>query len=335
MAQPSTAITRFDLSLSYQEFSLRANQRRFIGLKVLPPIAVALQNAEFMRVKVASLMGPVEKTERAPKGTYARGSYEWGKDSYATQDHGVEEVLDDRSISIYGNEVKAERIHRDRAINRVLQAFEDDISKAVFNTTTWSGAALTSAAATAWTTPATATPISDIDGAIEKVEAGTGKTPNSMVISNFALRKLARTAQIQDLTKHSGHDDPKDTSNIVNILRGLFEFENIFVGSGFKNTNDEGQDASFARGWDKTMCMVCNILASDDLEDPEPTIGRVPMWNEDNAQIPGIDNDGTPDLIMEEYREEDRRGGIIRARMDRQVKIFHKEVGHLLTGVTA
>ncbi|MCH8853509.1 MAG: hypothetical protein IID41_12790, partial [Planctomycetes bacterium] len=105
MAQPSTAITRFDLSLSYQEFSLRANQQKFIGLKVLPPIAVGLQSADFQKVKVASLLGPVEDTTRAPKGEYSRSSYEWGTDNYSTTDEGVEEVLDDRTIKMYGNEL--------------------------------------------------------------------------------------------------------------------------------------------------------------------------------------------------------------------------------------
>ena len=40
-------------------------------------------------------------------------------------------------------------------------------------------------------------------------------------------------------------------------------------------------------------------------------------------------------VIVEEYREESRRGGVIRARGDYQLKILHPQAGHLLQGVTA
>ena len=55
---------------------------------------------------------------------------------------------------------------------------------------------------------------------------------------------------------------------------------------------------------------------------------------DDGSSLPGAD-DGESSLIVEEYREESRRGGIIRARNKRVVKILHAEAGHLLTAVTA
>ena len=333
MASPSTAIQRFDLSLSYGEFSLAANRKGFIGLKALPPVGVAVQSAAFAKVTVESVLGPIEDTKRAAKGTYRRGDFEWTTDSFKTDDHGVEEILDDRILKMYGNEIRAEQIHAQRAVNRVLQAFENEVAAAVFNGTTWTGAALTTAAATAWTTPATAVPITDIDNAVEKVKASSGMRPNTLIVTDYGLRKMKRCAQIQDLLKYSGRDDPKNLGIISGLLE-LFDLQQILVADGFKSTADEGQDAVFARLWDVTMAMVCHINTSDDLEDPEPTIGRTIMWTEENGPIPG-GGDGEMGVIMEEYREEQRRGGAIRARADYQVKILHAEAGHLITGVTA
>jgi len=60
MPSPSTAITRLDLSLTYQEFSLVANQQKYIGLQVLPPLAVSQEGAEFVRIEIASLLTKIE-----------------------------------------------------------------------------------------------------------------------------------------------------------------------------------------------------------------------------------------------------------------------------------
>jgi len=157
--------------------------------------------------------------------------------------------------------------------------------------------------------------------------------PNALIVTDFALRHLKRTAQVEDLLKYSGHDDPKNLG-VLQGLQELFDLERIIVADGFKNTADEGQTGSFSRMWDVTMAMVAHINDSGDIEDPEPTVGRTIMWNEENASIPGSDDQEIA-VIMEEYREESRRGGVIRARNDRQVKILHAEAGHLLQVVTA
>ena len=46
MAQPSTAVTRLDLSLSYGEFNEEANRRGYVGLRALPAVGVGLQGAQ-------------------------------------------------------------------------------------------------------------------------------------------------------------------------------------------------------------------------------------------------------------------------------------------------
>ena len=329
MASPTTAITRFDLSLMYSEFSLIANQRNYIGLRVLPAVGVARQSSSFLKVTVESVLGKVEDTKRAPGATYKRGEFEWTTDNYSTDDHGVEEPLDDRTLNMYGSEIRLERIRSMRAVNRVLQRFEQDVADAVFDTAVWTGAALTTAIANKWSDATNGVPITDIDNAIEKVKASSGMVPNALILSDLAHRTIKRTVQVQDLLKYSGRDDPK---NLADALAELFDIDRIIVGRGFKNTADLGQDATFARFWDTTMAMVCHVNDSMDLEDPDPTIGRTIMFTDENAAIPGGD-DGAINVIVEEYREEKIRGSVLRARNDRQVKILHPEAGHLLTGI--
>jgi len=347
MASPSTAITRFDLSVAYGEFNLLANMKKYIGLKVLPALAVALEAADFAKMQIASYLTKVEDTRRAPRSTYARDDWDWTKDSYALDEHGVEEVVDDATVEKYGDIVRAEQVCAIRAINRVLQRLEYDIAAAVFNTTTWTGASLTTTVGTAWTTAATADPVADIDAAHDKVNTNSGEDANTLVLTKKGFRALMRTARLEGLLKYNAAElliatnDGQNMSAVPRIASGLLELlqvEQILVARGFKNTADRGQTASLSRMWDDTMAMLCVVHddgLNGDLENPVPQIGRVLFSTKNDEPLPGQDDAGLGSLIMDEYREENVRGSVLRPRNKRQVKIFHKECGHLLQGVTA
>lgn len=335
MPAPSVAINRFDLSMGYSEFSLMASRMGFIGLRCLPGIGVAKDSGSFAKILVEALLTQVEDTERKARTTYKRDDYEWTTDSYDCADHGVEEVVDDLTIERYGDIIRAEAVSQQRAIHRVLQALENDIASAVFNTSTWTGGTLTTAVGTPWTTKATCDPVSDIEGAIEKVIQSSGMRPNTIIMSDFAFRHMRRSTRMEDLIPTTGPQELKNAT--LAQLAEFFMVDQILVGNSFKNTADEGQSASFSRFWDQTMCMVAHVSddgMQGDLEAATPAIGRTVFSTTGGQSVPGL-GDGEDALIVEEYREESRRGGIIRARNKRHVKILHPEAGHLLTAVTA
>lgn len=346
MAAPSTAISRLDLSISYGEFNLLANQKKFIGLKVLPPLAVEQEAASFAKIEIASYLTKVEDTERAPRGTYARDDYTWTTDSYDVKEHGVEEIVDDATVERYGDIIRCEQIATVRAINRMLSRLEYDIAAAVFNSTTWTGATLTTALSTAWTTAATADPIADIDAAREKVVSGCGEDPNTLILTRKGFVSLLRTSRVESVLKYNAADVllqlnagiGENELSVSNGLKQLFQVENILVARGYKNTADRGQTASLSRMWDDTMAMLCVVHddgLNGDLENPMPQIGRTIFSTKNNEPLPGADDAGLGSLIFDEYREEQRRGSVFRPRNKRQVKILQPKCGHLLTNVTA
>jgi len=345
--KPSTGITRLDLSLTYQEFSLLANLRKFIGLKVLPPIGVEQEAAEFAKIDIEALLTKIEDTKRSPKAEYNRDSWKWNKDSYAVEEHGVEEVVDDASVERYGDVVRVEQIAMLRAVNRILQRLEYDIAEAVFSTSTWTGAALTTAVGTPFTTKASADPVAVIDAAREKVNVGCGEDPNTLVITKAGYTAMLRTDRLESLLKYdssalllalnSGINDSMVT-DVISGLHDVLQVDRILVGRGFKNTADKGQSASLSRMWDDTRAMLC-VVNDDgidgDLESPMPHIGRTVFSTKNGEPLPGAEDAGYGSLIFDEYREEKVRGGVLRPRNKRQVKILHPEAGHLLTNVTA
>lgn len=331
MATPSTAINRFDLGMTYGEFSLAAQQAGFIGLRLLPPIGVARENANFAKVVVEQLAKKVEDLLRNPKATYKRDDFEWTTDSYDCKEHGAEEVMDDSQIERYGDIIRIERINRNRAVWRLLQSLENEIITTVL------GNSNTTAASTAWTTHASADPIEDIRDAIESVITQCGARPNTIAMSDFALRHLVTTDRVESLLKYSGRDDPKMLGTTA-ALQDLFEVENVLISKSNKNTADEGQTASFSRFFDNTKVWVGHVNddgMEGDLEDPIPSIGRTIFATTDGNSVPGGMGDGSDAVIVEEYREENRRGGVLRARHKRHVKELHESAGHIITGVTA
>src|SRR4051812_33270094 len=141
---PSSAITRFELGSTFEEFDLKMNQQGFIGTKVLRARPVGKNAADVGKVPLKQLLQN-KSTKRNSGGTYARDTWEFDKYSYAVAEYGKEEPLDDNQLAIYGDIVDAERISSDRAEDAVLNEYERDAASAVFNGTTWTGAALTTA----------------------------------------------------------------------------------------------------------------------------------------------------------------------------------------------
>lgn len=355
---PSTAISRFDLSIAYSEFSLAANQRKFVGLQVLPPIGVAQEAASFAKIEIESLLKEPEDTRRAPNAGYNRQGWNWTTDSYAVEEHGVEEVSDDATVERYGDIVRVEQIAVNRAVNRILQRLEYEIAAAVFNTTTWNGASLTADIDTAntangivtsgnkWTDRANSDPLADIDYAAAYVKANCGMAPNTVVMTDIDFRNCIRSARIEGLLKY----DAIEVINAMNqqggrltdvvagaasALAAAFGVEKVLVGQGFYSSSDEGIAASFSRFWTAGRVMVCHTHddgMSGDLESAMPCIGRTIFSTKNGEPLPGSNDAGFGSLLFDEYREEQVRGSVFRPRNKRQVKILYAAAGFLLTG---
>lgn len=327
---PSTAITRFDLSIGYSEFSLLKNQQGFRGLQLMPDLGVGAYDSDFLRINIESLLTKIEETQRAPRSGYNEDKFEWTKDSYRLEDHGVTETMDDEEIRRYGSIMRAERICSMRAMNRVWQRLEYDIKVVI------EGLSNTTAAANAWNT-SSGTPIDDIEAAIEAVEARTGCTPNTISMTDVTWRRTRRNDQFIALIDNGTNDRPSQLSK-----QGLLEYfdgiERLVITRGFQNNANEGQSASVSRIWDTTKVFVglCSNDGMDgDLESTMPCVGRTLFANDEVPEEFVLGDTATPEpsIIIEEYRTEDVRGSKLRARNHRQVKKIHDEAGQIITSV--
>ena len=327
MALPSTAITRTDLASTFAEFDLAMSRKKFIGPSVLRPRLVGVQAADVGKLPLEAFL-QTKPTDRAPGASYKRGDFEFTKFNYATDEHGWEEPLDDRTLAMFRDMLDAEEIHAQRATDFVLRNFEIAVAAAIYNTTTWTGATLTTAITHEWDDATNAVPITNIEAARRKIRAASGLEANALVCNRDQFWNLLNTAQVIDRLKYWGGDDPKNLS--IETAKAMLDLDHILVAGGIKNSAKQGQDATIAAIWGDEYAMLARVAETDDPQ--EPCVGRTFIWTGDGPGAPGSDEELA--VIVEEYREEGVRGSVIRARNDRDIVIMYPQAAHLLSNVT-
>jgi hypothetical protein len=288
-------------------------------------MSVASQAGNFGKIKLAELLQQ-RQTKRAPGSGYARGSWTFDKATYATEEHGAEEPVDDREAQMYADYFDAEQVSTMRAFSSVLRNAEQRVADAVFNTSTWTGGALTTAITNEWDSNHTtnAVPITDVEAAVNKVYDASGLWPNALIINRKVFRNLRNLDQIIERINSEGAGNASKPSDITAaMLAQVFDLDFVIVAGTSRNSAKEGQAATPVQIWDSEYAMVCKIATSADMR--EPCIGRTFHWSSDGSSLGGT---------VESYRDEVIRGNVIRVRHDVDEVILYPQAGHLLSNVT-
>ncbi len=306
MPRPSntTAIQRPDLGMAVQETIENAPHAGFIGLEVMPIMEVPKQSATYPVIPMEALIG-IENTDRAMRGTYNRGDWDFEEGFYSTKEQGWEEPLDDRERNLYKDKLDAELIATDRATNIVLRSQEKRIADKVFNPTVFTPTAVDNE----WDDAENATPIDDVKKGKKAVRSKCGMLPDTMIISYSTLEDLRRTAQIIELLKYTFPGVDINSMTAAQLAR-IFDIERVLVGGAIYNSAKKGQNAAVADLWDNEYSMLTITSGATDLS--APCIGRTFLWTEESP-----DN-----TVVEEYRSEDNRSDIYRVRHDTDERLI-------------
>jgi hypothetical protein len=286
-------------------------------------LEVSLQASPFGKIPLEQLLQSPDTT-RAPGSGYNRGKFTFTTDSYACVEHGWEEPIDDREAEMYAAYFDAEQVSAMRAMDFVLRAQEIRVAALLHNTTTYTGAALTTAITNEWDDFVNATPIDDVEAAVRKVYTGTGLWPNALQVNKKQFRNLRQCDQIIERIASFGAGAPVKAADITAAqLAAVFDLEDVLIGSGSKNTALEGQTAVPGQIWSDEYAMVMRVCRTNDIR--EPGLGRTFHWGQDGSQIGGA---------VETYRNESVRSEMARVRHDTHEKLLYVEAAHLLSNVT-
>lgn len=314
----SLANQRPDLGESLQAFDVMMDAEGFIGQRVMPVLQVGVQSGTFGKIPLEQLLQNRE-TKRAAGGGYNRGNWKFTPGSFATEEHGVEEPVDDREAKMYTSYFDAEVISTMRAQRAILEAQERRVAAAVFNATTYSPTSITNE----WDDYANATPISDVESKVQAIWGASGLWPNAMVINRKVFRNLRNCAQIVDRLKYQGFQDVRPGNITVDALAQVFDIPFLLVAGGTKNTANEGQSASISSIWPDEYCWIGRVATTQDFR--EPCVGRIFHWAADGSQERGL---------VETYRDETVRADIVRVRHDVDEVEILTACGGLLDNIT-
>lgn len=323
MPQPTEklATLRPDLAGSLEEFNLAMDRLGFIGTRVLPVLEVATQSGKFGRIPLEALL-EMPETVRASGAAYNRGDWKFEDDSFATQEHGWEEPVDDREAQMYANYFDAELVSAARAQDIILRAQEKRVADLVFNATTF--ASQTDAVTHEWDNHNSATPVDDIEDAKGSVWNRSGLWPNALFINRLVFNHLRRCAQVEDKIRSSGAGDPTKARDVTaGMLAQVFDLDYVLIAGSPMNTANKAKSRSLAPIWSSEYAMVARIPVSNDVR--EPGLGRTFHWSADGSEAGGL---------VESYRSNERRSDIIRVRHDVQEKLLYKEAAFLLSNIT-
>ena len=323
---PTSALgtLRPDLGGSLMQIDLDMDQQGLIANRVAPVIESERQAGTFGKMTVEQLLQTYDTT-RTSSGDYNRITQNLGDANFATKEQGIEAPVDARNAAIYGAFFDAELLAAKRARDVVLRNREIRTAALLFNASTWTGASLTTAVGTEWSTASSATPITNVEAAIRKVWEGTGLWPNALIINRLVFRNLRNCAQIIERIAASGAGAPVKPADITEqMIAQCFDLNYVIVAGSAKNSANAGQTRSIAQIWSSEYAMVARVAETDNIE--EPCVARTIHWGGDGSQI------GT---AAETYEDPRSRSTIVRARHETQELVLYPEAAHLLSNITA
>lgn len=313
-----TTIQRPDLGAIAFEYMLEASRRGFIGLEILPLFDVMEQSADYPFIPIEAML-KLQDTKRAARGNYNRSDYEFETKTYACKEHGWEEPVDDKEAELYRRFFDAEEIAVLRATDIILRNHEKRVADKVFNSSNiTNGASVTNE----WDDATNATPRSDVFGGRNALRLATGVVVDSMAISATVLNNLLLTAEVREALKYT---NPLEMGSMEQQVAQLSQYFGLtlLVGGAQYDSTAKGQSFTLAELWDDEYCLLFKMARSMDLKDP--ALGRTFLWTADSPDI----------LTTEQYREEQTRSNVYRARHNVDERLTAAGAGYLLENITS
>lgn len=303
------AILRPDLAGVVEEAFLQSSL--YIGAKVLPPMPVPNRAGQYPVIKKnAGNLIRNEVKVRGAGSNYARIQRAWEADDYTAQEYGIESIVPDDNAKDLSRffDVASFEIRRD--VGQVQLAHEIRVAAKIFNTSTYT----LSTCATAYTGANLASfDIGyDVDGMKEAIQ-GRGESVDNLtlVMSLPVFLRARQSTRLQNRIRGTVSTDTLLTLSAQSMADAL-EVKEVLIGRATYDTSKQGASAS----------TLSNIWSNDYLwlgrvEQPSGPdqyfnggTGFTLYWDQDSAI-----------WQVEQYREEDIRSTIIRARQYTAEKI--------------
>lgn len=303
---------RLDLGVALEEFPIGTGLQ-LVADRILPLRGVPKKAATFSVITRESILRDSD-VGRSAEGAYPRDSFDKDDVSYRCEEKGLEGELGDDQRAFYSSDFDAEMVTVGLTRDRLARAREKRVKEAIFNTTTFTGAALyTDNSGTPWDAAATVIP-TQIEAVKQQMRQNCGMQPNTIVFGASQVPNLQKNTDLIDRLKYT---QVLTFDAIVSQLSALFGIPNVIIAGAVRNVAPEGETLSVSDIWPDDYAWFGVVPETDNLA--EPGIGRTLLWTEDSPEL----------YTVESYYEVQTRKWIYRVRHHLQEKIIDPYFGHL------
>ena len=309
----TAAVLRTDLN-TFVEEAAGADQY-FIGQKVMPVLPSGVRAGIFPKIKIegGELLSK-DSTKRHPSGTYNEVKRNITTDTFTCVDRGLEERIDDSFVSdmsrFFDVEVLTSKlITRAMMLDYEIRVAGKILDEAVFNTT---NSAITMTEAN----------IATMDFPKEVMEAKERLTrkavvPNTMILTDTLFNRVRRSTKLQ--TFLYGSIGGGTSYRLVNAqdIASAFNIPNVYIAASTYNSAAKGQTATLTPVWSSDYIWLGNVQGGDY---SAMGAGRTIVWTGDSPQL----------FTTESYRNEDRRGDMVRVRHHTDEKIVDETSAEII-----
>jgi hypothetical protein len=307
-ASPTTTGTaaelRQDLGTVAYEHMQSASERGHIGLRLMPVFRSGVSSAKFPKWGKKNFLKRTDDL-RAAGGQYNEVGVSFDWQNFSTDDRGLKIPIDDRLQALYAAFTDVEEASTRAVIDSILMNHEARV------------AALAAAGGpddevnNEWDDAEAATPRADVKAAKMAFRAANGFLPNTLAMSLTVFENLLLTSEISEKLQYTNPIEMGGFEAQRAALAAYFGVGRIEVAGGMEDTADKGQATALAEMWDDEYC---HLLYTSDGGNQimRPCWGRTILWTPGSGG--GSEGDGM--LIVERYRDEDRRSEMVRARYD-------------------
>lgn len=319
MYNTSDSVPRVDISTVLWEAV--EQEKHFVGQMLVPIYDSATEVGRYPRFRVnetkllkgsAKLVGT---TKRGATGTYPEVERKFTWDSYQTEEYGLEERVDDVVAKRMTNFFDAEMVTGKLLGNMLMTDYEMECAAAMFNASTFT--ATNSVVAYTEANIATVDVPRDANALLERLTL-LGEAPNTVVMSLTIWNFIRRTPKLQtymygflNVTQGGSQITPQMFSQVFGV--------NLVIAKKSVDVSPDGVAPSMTPIWGNDYIGFYNVQGGDFLNGG---VSRTIVWDADSPG--GL-------FTSEAYRNEPRRGNMLRVRSNRVIKILNAAAGQLVT----
>jgi len=261
MYSNAAAVFRADLTGALVE---QASQWEsgLIGAKALPVINVEQKTGQYpiFNLAAGNLLRNSAKA-RAPLTAFPRQTHAYDQGTYATQEYGVENAVDDTQALDVARYFDAETIAAKLAMRKVMLGHEIRAAAIINSTANWgTGTGTNSSVAYTVANIATFDIGLDVEEALERIRGRGEDANNATVIMSSAVFLRARAStKLQNRLRGIGVSSDSILNVSEQAVAEALGVKEVLVGRNYYDASNEGATYSSSAIWGNTIVWVGNV----------------------------------------------------------------------------